>query len=34
MLGAAGDSIVYKVVLPDGTALQVPRIGSDNAGVR
>jgi hypothetical protein len=34
ILGAAGDSIVYKVVLPDGNALQQPRIGSDNAGVR
>jgi hypothetical protein len=34
ILGAAGDSIVYKAVLADGAALAVRRIGSDDAGVR
>jgi hypothetical protein len=34
ILGAAGDSIVYKAVLADGSALAVRRIGSEDAGVR
>ncbi|CAM0950642.1 unnamed protein product [Alopecurus aequalis] len=34
ILGAAGDSIVYKAVLADGATLAVRRIGSDDAGVR
>ncbi|KAF7058268.1 hypothetical protein CFC21_065366 [Triticum aestivum] len=34
ILGAAGDSIVYKAVLADGAALAVRRIGSEDAGVR
>lgn len=34
ILGAAGNSIVYKAVLADGAVLAVRRIGSDDAGVR